>query len=461
MTIKIVNLLPAGECSFDSREIFDISERMQLFGTFSGIDIVIDNCTGERQFSERLFELEPGGFDSAILGFFRTLHDVAGIRDALSSLNMPVVEIMHSSIPGESRLNGNVHGRISYNGEISYLLAVVALSKFYEKNLSNGTNRGIIPLQGRSWKLESVDGIDRLSGSRTLMIQNGSTEAEVTGGFRVLFFDNSIGLTQRSLREIIKNEKVAALREFSAGLAHELNNIFAPIVGYAQLILKKTDNSELNSKLRIIERSVFKASHIVNDLFEYTQLPRIEFERVDIHEILELIITKLSETFKSKDITVTQKLHDIAPIKGDRHRLIEVFENLIMQSSESITAGGTIEISAYEDIIDRENEIAYGIQFDRSMENPFHETALKVGTPVVVIKIKDTGKGFEEDELKRVYYPFCLIHYFKNAKRLNLCKSYGIIQNHGGMLNISSIPEKGTLHTVLLPVSQQVDENGK
>ena len=451
MKVNIINFIPVDGELPESREVFDVSEKIRLFGLFSGIGINVENCTEEEHFLRQIKGINRNGFDSAIIGILGSIHSFSRLKEAVSGQDVPIVEIFSASGPNGHQLIDGIHGKMFYRGEVSYILALTALSRLLKtREETEGGNESGGTCLSSATESPRADQPSN-GGRRELVIRNGSVS---DGNLirRELLIRNRSRMNHTIARDIIKSEKISALREFSAGIAHELNNIFAPIVGYAQILSQKAENQEILSKLKIIEKAIFRASDLINDLFEFTRLPALELASIDINDTIGMTLKKLSETLRGKEIVLDKKLGEVPRIMGDKGKLGEVLEDILLQAVDSMPRGGVLSLTSYEDVVDSSNEMSYGIHCKRSLEVPFPDVRLEKGMRVVVVRIRDSGEGFEEKDLERICYPFYLLHDFNEVKRLNISKSYGIVLNHGGALNIQSVPGKGSLFTVLLPV---------
>ncbi|MEW9097222.1 MAG: hybrid sensor histidine kinase/response regulator [Clostridiaceae bacterium] len=234
--------------------------------------------------------------------------------------------------------------------------------------------------------------------------------------------------------KFIESEKLRAMGEMAAGIAHDINNVLTPIIGSIQLLRDSNiDDKSIIKHLKIIEICAYDGMNIANKVNRFT--------RKNIKNKLELffiddILTDAIDLTKNKWLTesnlngiyidVIFNLKSKAKVKGNATELREVFVNIIRNAIDSIDGEGKIEIITQE-IND-----------------------------MVFIKIKDNGMGMNEEVIKRVFEPFFTTKGNKGSG-LGLSLSYKIIQEHGGEIKIDSKEKIGTCFDIKLPICNDMD----
>ena len=221
---------------------------------------------------------------------------------------------------------------------------------------------------------------------------------------------------------LVQSEKLASLGKLVSDMAHEVNNPLMIISGRAQL--SKMDaggNAELEENLRIIMDQCQRAKHIIQRLLSFSKPGLGEKKKVDINQDLEFITGMIEHQFFLRNIRIEKHFSpDIPPVAMDEKQMQEVFLNLLNNSAEAMPGGGEIEITTARD------------------------------EDGASISIKDSGCGIRQEDLPRIFDPFFTTK--KTGTGLGLSVCYGIVKAHGGGLEYTSEPGKGTTATVWLPL---------
>ncbi len=235
--------------------------------------------------------------------------------------------------------------------------------------------------------------------------------------------------------KLIENEKLRAMGEMAAGIAHDINNILTPIIGSVQLLKDTVDDKNILKQLKIVEICAYDGMNITNKVKKITKQYN-SMDKLEIFEMDELLTDALDLT-KNKWLTesaingikVNMKIHLISnsKVKGNPTEIREVFINIIRNAIDAMPSGGTIEISS------------------------------KVINKNVVIEISDNGMGMNEEVCKRVFEPFFTTKGNKGSG-LGLSVSYKIIQSHNGFIKIDSKENIGTCFKIELPICEDVYE---
>ena len=275
----------------------------------------------------------------------------------------------------------------------------------------------------------------------------------------------AIDITEEKLSEmkLIESEKITALGEFIAGIAHEINNPLSYIKNNSELITNYYDtytkffthldqlisafniSNDFKSKLAVLKkdleleyinhefRDVLKENNVgleliqrtVTDLQMYSKMDHEEkaFRKIDINEIITSAIRMISYKEKRR-ITFEQNLAQDSFIYGQTTRLSQVFLNLIKNASEAITEGGIIRV-----------------------------TSRKIGNHLE-INIWDNGTGIDPKILPRLFKPFFTTKLYGKGTGLGLTISKSIIEEHKGSISVQSETGKYTEFTILFPLNQ-------
>jgi PAS domain S-box-containing protein len=230
-------------------------------------------------------------------------------------------------------------------------------------------------------------------------------------------------------RQLINTEKLASLGTLAAGVAHEVNNPLGVILGFCDLLLRKTDKtSQTYEDLKTIERQGLHCKLVVENLLSFARLGGGQSEHSDIKECIEDIIKVVKHTLELHSVDLVLSLADNLPlVRGDSRQLQQVFLNLINNSIYAMPGGGTLRIRTY-------------------LERP----ARKVG-----IQVEDDGIGIKEEDMDHIFEPFFTTKPEGEGTGLGLFVSYGIITKYGGTIDCvshhsSTLKPRGTTFTIRL-----------
>jgi len=225
-----------------------------------------------------------------------------------------------------------------------------------------------------------------------------------------------------------QSEKLAALGQFVAGIAHELNNPLQGVLGHLEL-LRATGAfpKHLRGEVQTIYREADRAAKIVRNLLVFAGSRRIARRRVSLTTVLQKVLALRASSCRAADIEVVRHYDDQLPrVYSDPLLLHQVFLNMVMNAEHAIAAtgrGGRIEIS----------------------------TSVVSSRDRIVVTVRDTGTGISDDTLSRIFEPFYTTKDVGKGTGLGLAIAYGIVQEHGGDIVAANHPDGGAVFTVELP----------
>ncbi|MGH7268320.1 MAG: GAF domain-containing protein, partial [Candidatus Rokuibacteriota bacterium] len=230
--------------------------------------------------------------------------------------------------------------------------------------------------------------------------------------------------------QLIRSEKLRALGEMAAGVAHDFNNILAAIMGRAQLLLTQVEEPRYQRQLRIIETAAQDGARTVRRIQEFTRVRRARpFEPVNvgqlIAEVLEVTRSRWKDDAMARGIAYEMRVSGgpVPPVAGDPSELREVLVNLVFNALDAMPTGGRVTIRL-------------GADDER-----------------VQCDVTDTGVGMTGDVRRRVFDPFFTTKAEKGTG-LGLSVAYGIIARHGGGIEARGEPGRGSTFTIRLPVAR-------
>src|SRR3989338_5654094 len=249
---------------------------------------------------------------------------------------------------------------------------------------------------------------------------------------------------KRLQARLVRSEKLAAIGELAAGVAHEINNPLNVISGNAELLSMGKKDEDVKEATRIILEQVKRAATITQRLLKFSKKIEPKIERIDVNEILEDTIPLLEYQIKRQNIDIKKELGtDLLPIVADSGQLQQVFLNIMLNAVQAMPQGGTLTIRAYPATISN---------FGKRETDVF-----KLGAGMAVIEFKDTGEGIPEENLKMIFNPFFSTKEGGTGLGLSIC--HGIIEAHNGTIEVQSKVGRGTSFIIQLPltVKKEID----
>ncbi len=242
------------------------------------------------------------------------------------------------------------------------------------------------------------------------------------------FIIKNINDRKQMEQQIAQADKLAALGELSAGVAHEINNPLGIILGYTQLMLKETSGYE--EDLKIIEKHVKNCKTVVSDLLSFSRKGSTEKSPVDVTKVIDNVIKFLANhtDFRNVEIEVKSLRQDHLLTYGNEQELSQVIINLFINACHAVQKKGRIEV-------------AFG----------------RTNSSQIFITIKDNGTGIRKKHLSRIFDPFFTTKPVGKGTGLGLSVGYGIIHRHGGDITVKNRKEKGAAFTISLPAAPSVD----
>lgn len=231
---------------------------------------------------------------------------------------------------------------------------------------------------------------------------------------------------RRVEEKLRQSEKLAAVGELVAGVAHEINNPLAGISAFSQLLLDETLPDGQRESVRIIKQEADRATAIIRDLLTFARKSGPDRTPVDLNEVVRLATRLRAFNLRSTEVTLECDLDPAIPlVLGDAPRLQQVVLNLIVNAEHAMRGSSLRRLTI--------RTAAHGRE--------------------VVLAISDTGTGMSEETRQRVFEPFFTTKSPGEGTGLGLSVSYGIIHGHGGSIVVETEAGTGTTFMVALPAA--------
>ena len=253
-----------------------------------------------------------------------------------------------------------------------------------------------------------------------------------------LLFKDLTHVEQMEERERLR-DRLAALGEMAAAMAHEIKNPLGGIEVMAGLLRRQMpENREAQTLVSDIINEAKMANAIVQEMLDFVRPVRLQLDRSSVEDALRMAVTMADGKAKRGETSVDLHLEERLPtIQGDRHQLAQVFANLLINAYEALNGRGAVTLTA------------------RQVVDPADGALLPDGNqPVasVIVDVSDTGPGVAPELIDKIFNPFITTK--PKGSGLGLAIVRKIVDAHEGRIDMTSSPNRGTTFRVTLPVEQ-------
>jgi signal transduction histidine kinase len=270
-----------------------------------------------------------------------------------------------------------------------------------------------------------------------------ATQIAVAGG-RIRFIEARLQAEKNHLeleRRIAQVQKLESLGMLAGGVAHDFNNLLTVILSGATLALEASEHPTVQEEVGAIVAAAERARELTRQLLAMSRDQGLRLEPTDMNERLQNLRDLLRRVLP-ESIEIDLILGARLPlVEGDRSQLDQVFMNLCINARDAMPSGGRLTIETEQVLIN-----------GRYAET--HPWA-KPGR-YVLITVTDNGSGMSRDVLDKIFEPFFTTKAPHAGTGLGLAVSYGIVRQHGGMLDCYSEPGVGTTFKVYLPTTERL-----
>lgn len=244
-------------------------------------------------------------------------------------------------------------------------------------------------------------------------------------------FDSMTASIKAGRESLVRSERLAGVGRLAAGIAHEVGNPLAAILGYADVLLSETDARPLPPELRrdVLERvraETERIHHIIQELLDYARPPRDEVEEVSVERAVDAARSLVRAQARTRGVTIELNLPAaLPPVRASAGRLTQVILNLMLNAADATRGAGKVTIDA------------------------------RVDGDRVIIGVADDGPGVPADVAARIFDPFFTTKDVGRGTGLGLSVSQAIIEGYGGTLRLATT-ERGARFEIVLVQSPAV-----
>lgn len=248
--------------------------------------------------------------------------------------------------------------------------------------------------------------------------------------------------TQKRLEEQLRQvQKMEAIGRLAGGIAHDLNNILVPIIGYTDLALMQLlPENKLYADLSKVRRSAERAAELTKQILAYSRKQLLQLTPLDLNEVITGI-QQMVERLIEEDIELQTDLHpSLYRIKADKSQMEQIIMNLAINARDAMPDGGKLTIETDNVYLDE----AY-IKKHVQVEEGFY----------VMVTVSDTGQGMDAETRTQIFEPFFTTKEIDKGTGLGLATVHGIVKQHRGNICVYSEINKGTIFKIYFPKAEK------
>jgi signal transduction histidine kinase len=330
--------------------------------------------------------------------------------------------------------NGTLWATIQIPSSVVYLTARELLSNLVIAALSLFAVAAIASLvfaRRLSRPLERLTQAAEKVGKGEFEVNVSSTSSDEIGTLSRSFNQMTNELRERDVKlaganaALVQSEKLAAFGQLGAGIAHEVKNPLAGILGYAQLTLRKLDeNSPFRKNLNIIETETRRCTDIISNLLQFARQESTAMAPTEVNTVVEAALQIVDHQLSVNNVKMSKELaSDLAACEANANQLQQAIINFAINAQQAMGSDGG-------NLIVRTHNGSGG---------------------EVVIEVEDDGPGIPDEIKAKIFEPFFTTKPAGQGTGLGLSVTYGIIKDHGGDIRIEDVPGGGTRFVVSLP----------
>ena len=241
-------------------------------------------------------------------------------------------------------------------------------------------------------------------------------------------------------------QKMEAIGRLAGGVAHDFNNLLTAIIGYTDLITERIDpNDQIGRDVAEIRKAADRGAALTRQLLSFSRKQFLNPTILDVNETVSGLLQMLPRVIGEHIQTTVNLAGDLARVQADASQMEQVLVNLVLNARDAMPGGGHLTIETSNVVLDDDRLTAENL-------------TLEPGRPYVMLSITDTGLGMDADTRARAFEPFFTTKPKGKGTGLGLATVYGIVDQSGGGIGMTSAPGRGTSVRIYLPASYAAAE---
>ena len=275
--------------------------------------------------------------------------------------------------------------------------------------------------------------------SRWTLMPNGQTKPP-----SILVVNTNITEKKQLEKQLLHAQRLETIGTLAGGIAHDLNNILTPILGFTQLLPLQIPNlSDENLQvLNLMRNSALRGAEIVKQVLLFSREIESEWQWLNLNQVLQETLALIRETFAKLIVIKDNIAPNLWQVYGDSTQLNQVIMNLCLNARDAMPEGGKLVLAAENLLVDEQYSLT---NFQIDLGN------------YVLISVTDTGIGIPPENIERIFDPFFTTKKPGQGTGLGLSTVLGIVQHHGGRIEVKSELGLGTQFQIYLPASEEIN----
>lgn len=337
----------------------------------------------------------------------------------------------------------NKGAEILYQISADEVLGKKSNELFNQKSLSEVEDALNIVIEKGEWQGElhqfTNDGKEIIVQSRWTLVRDKQAQPQ-----SILIVNTDITGKKQLEAQFLRAQRMESIGTLASGIAHDLNNVLAPIQMAVQLLEKPMPNERVQHLLAILKANTKRGADLVKQVLSFGRGIESKLEVLQFKHLISEIKQVAKQTFPKSIEINTDIPQNLWTISGDVTQLHQVLMNLCVNARDAMPQGGTLTISASNLKVDEQYA-----QMNLDAKPGFY----------IVINVSDTGMGIPPEILDRIFDPFFTTKEAGKGTGLGLSTVISIIKSHGGFIDVNSKLGKGTKFKVYLPVEKTVSQS--
>jgi len=262
----------------------------------------------------------------------------------------------------------------------------------------------------------------------------------------IITIDRDVTERWRLQEQFLRAQRLDSLGRLAGGIAHDLNNIFTPMLLSLELLETKLSDEKSQKWIKTLQRNLERGTQLVQQILNFARGTTGDMQPCNLANLMQELIDFIKNTFPKNILIKTQVAEDLPLVKADPTQIYQALLNLAVNARDAMPAGG---------------ELTFHLEpFSVGERNALIHLDAKIGQ-YVRISVSDTGTGMSPEVLDKIFEPFFTTKEVGKGTGLGLSTVFSIVKHHQGFINVYSELGKGTVFRVYLPVWQQKIDTGR
>jgi PAS domain S-box-containing protein len=262
----------------------------------------------------------------------------------------------------------------------------------------------------------------------------------------IITIDRDVTERWRLQEQFLRAQRLDSLGRLAGGIAHDLNNIFTPMLLSLELLETKLSDEKSQKWIKTLQRNLERGTQLVQQILNFARGTTGDMQPCNLANLMQELIDFIKNTFPKNILIKTQVAEDLPLVKADPTQIYQALLNLAVNARDAMPAGG---------------ELTFHLEpFSVGERNALIHLDAKIGQ-YVCISVSDTGTGMSPEVLDKIFEPFFTTKEVGKGTGLGLSTVFSIVKHHQGFINVYSELGKGTVFRVYLPVWQQKIDTGR